>query len=103
MKPTTSYPRPLEIWMRVRDPELLKRIMASKSELGPRGMSGRHLARALGWKSHTYVNRILSGEETNVSAETGTKIAFLLGVPTDLLFVTKASTDAPQSVSRAAS
>lgn len=75
--------------MRVKDAELIKRVMESKR------ISNRALARQMGWKSHTYMNRIISGDERTVTPDTAIKIAHLLGVPVDLFFETRASSDTP--------
>lgn len=81
--------------MLVKDRELLRRIMEAK------GMSGRALSARVGFQSHSYVNRILSGVVRSVTPETATKIAFVLGVPTDLLFMPKASSASRQNVKEA--
>lgn len=75
--------QPLEVYMHVKDPGLLKRVMDSKR------MSNRELARRMGWKSHTYANRIVSGAERTITPDTAIKIAHLLGVPVDLFFETR--------------
>lgn len=80
--------------MRVKDAELIKRVMASKR------ISNRSLARQMGWKSHSYVNRIVSGQERTVTPDTAIKMAHLLGVPVDLFFETRVFSESPQNVDR---
>lgn len=91
---TTAVVQALEVYMRVKDAELMKRVMASKR------ISNRSLARQMGWKSHTYVNRIVSGAERTVTPDTAIKIAHLLGVPVDLFFETRVFNETPQNVER---
>lgn len=81
--------------MVVKDPELIRRLMETRTG-GP--ITARWVSREMGWKSHSYFNRILAGEVRSVSTDTGIRLAYLLGVPTDLIFVTRVSSDAGQSV-----
>lgn len=96
---TTAALTRMELYMIVKDAELIRRLMATHT---PHAISARQLSRDLGFRSHSYVNRILSGKERTVSVETGAKIAYFLGVPVDLLFVAKASSETPRSVRGAA-
>lgn len=98
MNPTPIY-TPLELYMVVKDAELIRRIMDSHR---PEKITARALAKNLGWKSHSYVNRILSGEVHTVQPEVAAKIAYLLGVPQDLLFEARASANASQNEKGAA-
>lgn len=67
--------------MIVKDAELLRRLMHAAD------LSARQLARELGWSSHTYLNRILAGEVSQVSPRTAQRLAARLGVAVDLLFI----------------
>lgn len=61
------------------------------------GCSARQLARAAGWKSHTYMQRLLRGEATTLEPEPAVRIAKYLGVGVDDLFLVKTSSEAGQS------
>lgn len=86
-----------EIWMEVRDLTLLLELMETKK------ISARALARDAGWKSHTYLQRLLRGEEKTLKAEPAARIAYRLEVPFNLLFVTHASDKSARSVQKKAS
>lgn len=81
--------------MIVKDAELIRRLMASHR---PQPITARQLSRDLGFSSHSYMNRILAGSVRTVTPESAMKIAYLLGVPVDVLFATKASSETPHSV-----
>lgn len=81
-----------EIWMEVKDHTLLAELMSEQQK------SARHMARAAGWKSHTYMQRILKGVAKNVEPEPAARIAYELGVPFTLLFRTRVSGDSAQNV-----
>lgn len=85
---------PMELYMIVKDPELIRRCMQAKQP----PLTARAVSKRLGWKSHSYMNRILSGETRSVSTDTAMKIAVLLGVPVDLIFAARVSGDSPQPV-----
>lgn len=53
------------------------------------GVSQRELAKVAGWKSHSYLSRLLSGSETTLNTDPALKISFYLGVPVSDLFVTQ--------------
>lgn len=86
--PTLTAPRLPEIWMELTDPKRLAKLMVIQ------GVSGRTLAENAGWKSHTYLQRLLKGEAKNVEPEHAVRIAYYLGVGTDDLFVARTSSDA---------
>lgn len=71
--------------MLVKEPDLLRRLVASKN------MTARQLSRRMGWRSHSYMNRILSGQVRSVTPDAAVKIAYLLQVPVDLIFVPRVS------------
>lgn len=83
--------------MKVKDADLIRRLMETK------GFSARQLSKSMGWKSHSYMNRILAGETRSVTTDAAVKIAYLLQVPVDLLFVPQVSSDQRQIVERKAS
>jgi len=90
-----------ELYMKLRDPEKLKRLMDIQ------GVSQRELSIAAGWRSHTYLARLLNenpkpGERrpTGVKTKPAARIARHLGVGIDDLFVTRLSTDTAQIVKR---
>lgn len=81
-----------ELWMQVKDRKMIARLMTIQS------VSSRELARAAGWRSHSYVTRILNGTITTVTPERAVRIARRLQVGTDDLFVARLSSDARKSV-----
>lgn len=95
----TPIPTPLELYMIVKDAELIRRLMASHR---PAPITARQMARDVGWKSHSYVNRILAGDVRTVTPDAACKIAYLLGVPVDLVFDPRASASASQNEKGAA-
>lgn len=78
--------------MRVHDPKKIKKLMVIQ------GVSARDLAKAVGYKSHAYITRILRGEISTVTPERAARIANFLQVGVDDLFVARLSTDAQQNV-----
>lgn len=55
------------------------------------GVSQRQLAEAVGWKSHSYLGRLLRGDVNTLDVEPAVRIAMYLGVGTDDLFVARSS------------
>lgn len=84
---TTSVIELPELWMELKDRSLMASLMEAQSK------SARHIARTAGYKSHTYVQRLLKGMEKNVNPIPAARIAHDLGVPFDLLFRTRVSGD----------
>lgn len=82
------------IWMRLHNRKGLLKLMAIQ------GVSARSLARAAGWRSHSYMNRLLAGEVTTLEVEPAVRIARHLGVGVDDLFMPRLSTDVAQNVQR---
>lgn len=80
--------------MKVRDPIQISRLMVRK------GVSARELSKAAGWKSHTYLLRILNGKIKSVQPEPARKIAEHLGVDPDRIFLTEVTGDGGQNVRR---
>lgn len=74
-----------ELYMRVNDADLLRRVIKAKR------LTARQLSRAMGWKSHSYMNRILNGEVRTVTPDVAVKLAYLLEVPVDLVFAPRVS------------
>lgn len=72
-----------EVYMILRDRKRLKRLMICQEE------SQRSLATAAGWRSHSYLGRLLRGEEDTLDTEPALRIAHHLRVPVDDLFATK--------------
>lgn len=71
--------------MQVRDYRKLARLMLIQD------ISHRELAAAIGWQSHSYVGRIMRGTIRSVDPEAAAKIAHVLGVAIDDIFLTKVS------------
>lgn len=82
------------IWMKLHNRKGLQKLMAIQ------GVSARSLAKAAGWKSHSYMNRLLSGEVSTLEVEPAARIARHLGVGIDDLFMPRLSTDVAQTVER---
>lgn len=60
-------------------------------------VSRRELARAAGWSSHSYMNRLLNGEASTLEPAPAVHIATYLGVPVDDLFVPRVTTNTGRS------
>lgn len=86
------------IWMRLHNRKGLRKLMAIQ------GVSARELAKAAGWKSHSYMNRLLKepkdGGVDTLDLEPAVRIARHLGVGVDDLFMPRLSTDVAQTVNR---
>lgn len=65
-------------------------------------VSQRELAKAAGWKSHSYLGRLLRGDVNTLDLEPAVRIAMYLGVGTDDLFVSRTSSDSRQTGKRLA-
>lgn len=91
MRPQNTTTHLPGIWMRLTELTRLKRLMAVQD------VSARQLAKAAGWKSHSYMNRLLKGEAVNVEPEPAVRIAKFLGVGVDDLFVARLSTEPAHS------
>lgn len=55
------------------------------------GISQRELAHAAGWRSHSYLGRLLRGEVTTLEPEPALRICAALGVGVDDLFLVRSS------------
>jgi transcriptional regulator with XRE-family HTH domain len=77
--------------MQVRDHRKLARLAVIQDA------KHRDIAAAIGWKSHSYVGRILRGEIKTVSPEAAVRWAHYFGVAVDDLFLTKSSRNPGQS------
>lgn len=71
--------------MLIRDHKKLARLLVIQD------ISHRRLAASLGWKSHSYVGRLVRGETRSLDPDAALRIAKLLQVPVDDLFVIKVS------------
>lgn len=79
--------------LHVKDPKALRRLMAVDN------ISARQLATGIGYRSHSYVNRILAGDITTITPQRAASIAKYLRVSVQDLFVPSLSTDVAQSES----
>lgn len=79
-----------EVYMLLKDRKRLARLIEIQE------VSKRQVARAAGWRSHTYLLRLLSGEARTVEPEHAVKIATFLGVDTQDLFLPKVTSPAGQ-------
>lgn len=72
-----------EVYMEIRDRKKLARLMIIQEE------THRSLSAAAGWKSHSYLGRLLRGEVKTLDTDAALRIAHKLRVPVDDLFVVK--------------
>lgn len=84
---TTTF----EVYMLLTDRKRLARLIEIQ------GISKRELARDAGWKSHSYLLRLLSGEARTVEPEPAVRIATRLGVDMYDIFTPKVTNDGGQS------
>ena len=82
------------VWMHLTDRKRLAKLMLIQ------GVTQRELAEAAGWKSHTYLGRLLRGVVSTLDPEPAVRIALYLGVGTDDLFVARASSATAQRVEK---
>ena len=87
MKPTK-----FEVYMLVKDRKKLARLIEIQE------VSKRQVARAAGWKSHTYLLRLLNGTATTLEPEHAVRIATFLHVDLYDLFLPKVSSGSGQLV-----
>lgn len=71
--------------MELRDRKMLQRLMIVQD------VSNRTLAKAAGWRSHSYMNRLVKGEVKTLEPEPALRIAKFLGVGVEDLFLTHVS------------
>ena len=72
--------KPPEVYMILRDRKKLARLMIVQE------VSQRELAKAAGWRSHSYLGRLLRGEKNTLDSDPALRIAHKLMVPVDDLF-----------------
>ena len=83
--------------MELKDRELLRELVEEQIEQGTL-RSKRELATFAGWKSHTYLQRLLKdGGPKTLDLDPAIRIAFRLGVPVNRLFVTRVSGESAQT------
>ncbi len=85
-------PHRFEVYMLVKDRRRLARLIEIQ------GVSRRQVAQAAGWKSHTYLLRLLSGQARTLEPEHAVKIAAFLRVDLYDLFMPKVSSDSRHDV-----
>lgn len=76
------------IWMELHDPRRLRRLMKVQ------GITQRELSEAAGWRSHSYLGRLLRGQVKTLETDPALRIAHKLGVGVEDLFLTKVSSNA---------
>lgn len=79
-----------EVYMLLKDRKRLARLIEIQE------VSKRSVAAAAGWSSHSYLQRLLSGEARTVKPEHAVKIATYLGVDVADLFTPKVSSGGGQ-------
>lgn len=80
-----------DFWMELRDRKKLASILVIQD------ITHRDLARAAGYKSHSYIGRLLRGEVKTLDADAAVRIATYLGLPFDDLFIAKVSSQTGRS------
>ena len=70
-----------EVYMILRDRKKLARLMVIQEE------THRSLSEAAGWRSHSYLGRLLRGEVKTLDTDAALRIAHRLRVPVDDLFL----------------
>lgn len=63
-------------------------------------VSQRQLSEAAGWKSHSYLGRLLRGEVNTLDTDAAARIAAYLGVGMDAFFVPRTSTAVARNAAR---
>ena len=94
MSVTTIHPHDLEFWMELKDRDLLIELMEEQK------VSARELSKFAGWKSHTYLQRLLRGQVNSLKTDPAIRIAYRLGTPVHRLFVTRSSSESAQTVAQ---
>ncbi|MCW1805274.1 helix-turn-helix transcriptional regulator [Brachybacterium squillarum] len=61
------------------------------------GVSQRELARAAGWKSHSYMRRLITGDASTLNTDPALRIAHYLHLDVDDIFVTRVDSQRAQS------
>lgn len=89
-------PRGTDVHMRLKDRKRLARLIEIQE------VSKRAVARAAGWRSHTYLQRLLSGQARSCNAAPAARIAAFLNVSVDDLFLPDATSVAGQNGQRLA-
>lgn len=79
-----------EVYMEIRDRKKLARLMIVQEE------THRSLSMAAGWKSHSYLGRLLRGEVKTLDTDAALRIAHRLRVPVDDLFVVRVDSEPVQ-------
>jgi transcriptional regulator with XRE-family HTH domain len=78
--------------MQVRDHRKLQRLAVIQEA------THRDIAEAIGWKSHSYVGRILRGEVKTLDPEAAVRWAHFFGVAVDDLFLARSSKNPGRNV-----
>lgn len=77
--------------MILKDPKMLAKLMVIQ------GVGQRELARAAGWKAHSYLGRLMAGKVSTLEPEPAARIASYLGVGVDDLFLVNVDSSHVQS------
>ena len=90
MRATPPHTLP-ELYMKLIDRKRLAKLMLIQ------GVSQRDVAEAAGWKSHSYLGRLIRGTVDTLEPEPALRIARFLGVGVDDLFMPRLSSDTAQN------
>lgn len=71
--------------MQIRDHKKLQTLAVIQDR------SHREIAEAIGWKSHSYVGRIMRGQIKTIDPDAAVRWAHLFGVAVNDLFLTRSS------------
>ena len=83
MSASSLIEKPSEVYMILRDRKKLARLMVVQE------VSQREVAEAAGWKSHSYLGRLLRGQAKTLEPDPALRIAHFLMTPVDDLFQTR--------------
>lgn len=81
----TLKAQPKGLWMYLPEDNRVKLLKLMTIQ----GVSGRELARSAGWRSHTYMQRLLRGEVRTLDPGPAAGIAHRVGVGVDDLFLVR--------------
>ena len=82
------------LYMELIDRKKLQRLMIVH------GVSNRALAKEAGWRSHSYMNRLINGTAKTLEPEPALRIAHFLGVGVEDLFLTRVEGSTGRSESK---
>ena len=80
-----------ELWMEVKD------LQFFQDKIDDSPLNRRQISALVGWRSHSYLNKLYAGKAKTLKPEPAVRMAKVLGERVDRLFVTKVSDVAAQN------